>query len=87
MIGRPTKDEARFCKELIEYFLTFEPYKTVNAMFGPKETPYDLPTLAVFAIRIGIHKDTIHEWAEGKDEEGNLLHPEFSDAINKAKTV
>lgn len=87
MTGRPTKYDRAFCDELIAYFLRWEPYKTVNTMLGPKEIPNDLPTLAGFAIQIGVHRDTIHEWAEGKDEDGKLNHPEFSDAIKKAKTI
>jgi hypothetical protein len=87
MMGRPTKYDKRFCRQLLEYFLGDLPYQRTMTMFGPKENPSDLPTLAGFAIKIGVHRDTIHEWAEGKDEAGKLKHPEFSDAIKKAKTV
>ncbi len=45
------------------------------------------PTLERFAHSIGVHKDTVVEWATAEDAEGNLLHPEFSVAYKRAKQI
>lgn len=86
-IGRPSRYHKEYCAKLVEYFMRERPYRTVQTMFGPKEIPTDLPTLAGFAMEIGVHRDTLHEWANATDKSGKLKHPEFSDAIKKAKTV
>lgn len=92
-VGRPTDYDPKYCDELIEYF-DVEPYREVEVTITYKdgrtetrdeERPNDLPTLAGFARKIGVHRDTLHEWANAVDNEGNLKHPDFSDAIKKAK--
>ena len=45
----------------------------------------DFPSLAGFAISIKVHRDTLHEWATAKDDNGQLLHQEFSDAYSRVK--
>ena len=50
-----------------------------------KYEPLDFPTIEGFAGKIGVCVDTIWEWANGKNEKGELNHPEFSDAIKEAK--
>lgn len=85
--GRPTKYTPAICQRLMDYFLQHKPYSRISTMFGPKEDPFDLPTLAGFAVLIGVHRDTLHEWENAKNKAGKLLHPEFSDAIKKAKTI
>src|SRR5690554_1307276 len=91
--GRPTKYDPSLCDELLKFF-DIEPhfetpviktYKNGTIEEGIKFIPSDLPTLAGFAKKIGVHRDTIHGWATATDDKGNLLHPEFSDAIKKAK--
>lgn len=37
----------------------------------------DLPTVEGLALYLGVHKDTLYEWAK--------IHPEFSDALKKLK--
>lgn len=83
--GRPSKYNSRLCEEVIKYF-DIEPhfetpvtttYKDGTTKEEIKLIPSDLPTLAGFAVKIGVHRDTIDQWR--KD------HKEFSDAIKKAK--
>ena len=58
--GRPTKYKNEYCDEIIEYFKNEEP----------------IGSIAGFAAKIGVCKDTIHEWRD--------KHQAFSDAYKKA---
>jgi hypothetical protein len=78
-VGRPTLYDPKYCEEVVRYFLANPPYKVQMTMFGPKMTPCDLPTLAGFAVSIGVCKKTINNWC---DE-----HPEFLHAVEIAKAV
>lgn len=84
-LGRPTKYDEKYCSELIEYF-DVEPYeektKTVKTKKGEvfeitEDVASDFRSLAGFAIKIGVHRDTLHEWSK--------QHPNFSDAIKRVK--
>jgi len=84
-VGRPSKYNPKFCEDIIKYF-DIEPhfetpvtytYKDGTTKEEIKLMPSDLPTLAGFAVKIGVDRDTIHQWS--KD------HKEFSDAIKRAK--
>ncbi len=70
--GRPTDYDPKYIEEITEYF-NREPYKKE----GNKLIPCDFPTLAGFAVKIGVHRFTLYNWGE--------KHSEFSDAIKKAK--
>lgn len=83
--GRPTKYKQEYCEKLIEYF-NIEPYeerlkkvvtKSGDVIEIPEDVPNDMPSLAGFAIKIGVHRDTLHEWANE--------YPEFSDVYKRAK--
>lgn len=71
-VGRPTAYDPKYCDEIIEYF-GVKPYETING----KQVAADTPTLAGFACKIGVHRDTLHEWTQ--------KHPDFSDAVKRAK--
>jgi hypothetical protein len=84
-VGRPSKYDPKFCDELIEYF-DIEPHFETPVLTRRKDgtevekvafIASDLPTLAGFAVKIGVDRDTLKEWAH--------VHPEFSAAIKKAK--
>lgn len=79
--GRPTSYRAEYIDELIAYFaLTpceFEERENSKGEIQRLAIPASLPTLAGFACKIGVHRDTIHAWSKA--------HPEFSDALKLAK--
>ncbi len=71
--GQPTKYKKEYAVKLLEYF--GEPPYFQNEI-GKKEAN-DFPTLAGFAISIGVHRETILNWTKE--------HPEFFDAYKRAK--
>jgi hypothetical protein len=95
-VGRPTKYKPYFCKLLLEYF-DREPTKEIVSEIWDKKTgkiefvhsmvPNEFPSLAGFAAKYGIHRDTINGWENAKDKNGKLLHPEFSDTIKRVKEI
>lgn len=87
--GAPTKYDPTYCDEIIAFF-DVEKYKDVVAetevritkQGRTEHTKYktvanDLPHLEAFARKIGVTYATLYNWAHGKDEQGNLLRPEF----------
>ena len=84
--GQPTLYRKKYCQRIINFF-----DKTAYSikMIGNKKVvmPVDLPLLEDFAKEIGVHRATIHEWSTALDKKGKLKHPEFSDAIKKAKDM
>jgi hypothetical protein len=63
-LGRPTKYKKQYCKDIVSYFKI-------------KPFPKKLPTLEGFAIKLGVTKKTLHNWAE-KD-------PDFLYALKQAR--
>lgn len=91
--GRPSGYDPKFVDEILEYF-DIEPYeekerevatKTGDVVTIHEDAANDFPSLAGFAVRIGVHRDTLHEWANAKDQNGSLKYPDFSDAYKRAK--
>lgn len=79
---RPTKYEERFVDELIEFF-SASSIDYEGGEVGYRATKF--PTLARFACNIGVHRETLINWANAKDDEGNLKNPSFFDAYKRAK--
>lgn len=74
--GRPTDYKPEYCEEIIRYF-DQAPYEITSDDKGRLiVNPRPLPTKERFAHMIGVHKDTLQEWAK--------VHPEFSVAYKKA---
>lgn len=73
--GAPAKYKEKYCKEIVEYF------NNAYADFreGCSERRIHYPTLYGFAASIGVHRDSINEWSN--------VHPKFSDALKKAKSI
>lgn len=72
-MGRPTKYNPKYCKELLDYF-DVEPY-TINEL--GQRVANDLPTFAGFAWKIGVHRFTLNIWLE--------KYPDFFDSYKLAK--
>jgi hypothetical protein len=70
-VGRPSKYDPRFIDEVDKYIATT----------GKEQT--ELPTKQGFALWIGVDDDTLDNWANAKDKEGNLINPEFFGALKK----
>ena len=88
-VGRPSSYKEEYAEDLIRFFdqsvysiqTTYD--KDGNEKIEKVLNPF--PTLARFATKVGVSRDTLHEWANAKDENGELKHPEFSDAYKRAK--
>lgn len=89
-VGRPTLFKEEYADQLIAYF-DIEPFERRPLLDaqgnekGSEIVPAKFPTLARFAISIGVTRDTLYEWATAKKEDGELKHPDFSYAYKKAK--
>lgn len=82
--GRPTKYKEEYCKQIIEFFNRplWEKKKISildrgRMVLKDVEVPCQLPTIERFALNLGVHKDTVYEWAKE--------HKNFSDALCVAK--
>lgn len=83
--GRPTLYDPKYCDELIAYFhVELYKEKTVTKInrdgsvsTAPVEVASDFPSIAGFAVKIGVHRDTLHEWGK--------VHPEFKEVLLRAK--
>lgn len=87
MIGRPTEYKEEFVEDIIKYF-DVEPFEVRTITHTKRngeswETEEDvanpLPTLAGYAAKTGVHRDTLHEWSK--------KYPDFSDAIRRCKEM
>lgn len=84
IMGRPTLYEPRYAAMLVEYF-DVEPTRTAfkemvrdgKAVAVEVQVSCDLPTLAGFCCKIGVHRETLLNWSK--------THPDFFDALKMAK--
>jgi hypothetical protein len=65
--GRPTDYKPEVIDEINEYLKSATPENQ------------QIPTIERIALNLGIHRDTLYEWAK--------VHPEFSDTIEKVKAT
>jgi len=92
-VGRPTDYRPEFVAELIAYFdieVRSVAEVDVTDKDGKTRTEKTLvvntfPTLTRFAAKIGVTRQTLHDWATAKDRDGALLRPEFAYAYARAK--
>ncbi len=95
--GRPTKYKREYCQRLIDWFNVDVVMKIVDDPTGKGGTSTHFETVRVpsirgFAASIGVHHDTLYEWAkavypDGNTRAGKLKHPEFSDALSRAQSI
>lgn len=87
-VGRPSKYKPEYCENIIEYFtrplIKNVVTKTITKGDGSEEVVEEIKgvapaTIFGFAASIDVSIDTINEWTR--------VHPEFSDAVSKAKAI
>lgn len=88
-VGRPSSYKEEYAEELIRYFDTsVYTIKTTYDKEGNEKVEKVLnpfPTLARFATKLGVTRETLHDWATLKDANGELRYPEFAYAYKRAK--
>ena len=84
--GRPSKYKPEYCEEIIKFF-DYSPYREVEiphyqaGKLQYKDTkllPNEPRFISDFAHSIGVHIDTLYEWAK--------KYPEFSEALKIANS-
>lgn len=65
--GRPASYDSRYCQEMIDYFS-----QPLFVKSGNKKEGNELPQFAGFALKIGVHRETLLNWCK--------QYPEFLDA-------
>ncbi len=88
--GRPCLYKPEYCRMMREFFVIDVSREVEVKVKGGAETRYitnTFPTLTRFATKIGVSRDTLYEWASKKDAQGNLIYPEFSDALTCAQDM
>lgn len=87
--GRPSSYKPEFVAMLDEFFdiSAGEDIMAQNKKGEPVvvRKAAALPTLAAFACKIGVHRETLREWADAADENGVARYPEFSAAYKRAR--
>lgn len=73
-IGRPSKYDPKYCKEIVDFFDVKLTKKENNRTIGN-----ELPQFIDFAISIGVCTDTLVEWCK--------IHKDFSVAYSTAKKL
>jgi hypothetical protein len=92
-VGRPSDYRPEFVAELISYFsIEVQSIVEVDVMDREGKTRTEkkvvtntFPTLTRFAAKIGVTRQTLHDWATDKDEDGAPKRPEFAYAYARAK--
>lgn len=101
--GRPSKYSDEFIPQMIAYFdIETERVEQVvlrdskgdvildakkQPMFETIEIANKFPTLERFASKIGITRETLHDWATATNDDGSLKRPEFSYTYMRAKNL
>ncbi len=93
--GRPTDYREEYVDEIIAYFdiqvqsLVDVEYAKEDGSMGVRKqvVTNTFPTLSRFASKLGVTRDTLYEWAHGRNADGTLKHPDFSYAYARAKDL
>jgi hypothetical protein len=88
MRGKPSIYDPKYCKEIIQFFENKEPYREVEVAGGRIQiVPEKLPSLARFASNIGTIQQVLWQWATERDENGEIIRPDFAEAYAIAKGI
>ncbi len=88
-VGRPSSYKDEYVDDLIRFF--DQSVYTINTTYDKdgnekvEKVLNPFPTLARFATKVGVTRDTLYEWATATNEKGELKHPDFSYAYKRAK--
>lgn len=93
--GRPPEYRDEFVDEIIRFFdITVESVVDVDVVDKDGKVTVQkqvvvntFPTLTRFASKIGVTRETLHDWATAKNTDGSLKRPEFSYAHARAKDL
>lgn len=80
-VGRPSDYRDEYADLLIAHF---EMPAWETAINGKMVEGF-FPTLSSFCNQIKTTRQTLWSWVNAKDQNGSPLHPEFLDAVNRAK--
>lgn len=90
--GQPEKYYEGVAEDMIKYFDIVPGYdefvENSKGMMCSVRVANDFPTLAGFAIKLGVGTSTLWDWAhrvypKGHEKAGELRHPEFSEAYKR----
>ena len=92
-LGRPTQYRDEFVPMLIEFFdIEVQKFEQIEVPDGKggfhieqKVIINTFPTLTRFAAKIGVTRETLHNWATAKNKDGSLRYPDFSYAYARAR--
>ena len=88
-VGRPSSYKDEYVDDLIRFFdQSVYTIKTTYDKEGNEKVEKVLnpfPTLARFATKVGVTRETLHDWATEKLANGELRYPEFAYAYKRAK--
>lgn len=85
--GRPTSYRPEICEEMMEFFTSWPEFREVERevasggrklVIKEKLVNYP-PTINKFAIKLGVHRDTLQEWSK--------VHEEFSVTYKLCKAI
>ena len=84
VFGRPTLYKDKYV-QMMEGYFNREPFTEEHTKKGVTRVPCSFPTFSGFASKIGIERHTLKAWAEAKNKDGTLKHPDFSTTYKMAK--
>jgi hypothetical protein len=88
---RPTQFREEFTQMLIDYFkkpaFKLRGVDEANGIRGCIDKAFLLPMLEDFAESIGVHPQRLYEWATRTSPDGKLKHPDFADALDRARNM
>lgn len=92
-VGRPTEYRAEYCDEMIRFFdipvqsvvESEEPDGNGGLRTVKRVVINTFPTITRFASKLGVTRQTLHEWATITHADGTLKYPEFAYAYARAK--